>query len=136
MPARDASGLPDDITITELRAGADRVLLITGGAAHIGASSTAYAAEGKIRVDTSAVPGHKEYTLSADFARRAAEALRVTVTVIMGIHYDDLTPEQLGRVIQSAESKFSEYLSANCETAAALPAYRIANEPFSGEEVR
>lgn len=136
MSAREASTWPDDITITELRAGADRVLLITGGAAHIGASSTAYAAEGTVRGDTSAVPGHKEHTLSADFARRAAEALQATVTVVMGIHYDDLTPEQLGRVIQAAESKFSEYLSANCETAAVLPAYRIANEPFGGEDIR
>ncbi|RRJ67764.1 hypothetical protein EHV15_25345 [Paenibacillus oralis] len=100
----------DDIKLEAIPMGRDLLLTIGGGEVHIGAASTAYVAEEGIAVQTSAVPGHKEHTLSADFARRAAAALNRTVTVVMGIHYDDLSKAEILAVSQKASALLDEYL--------------------------
>ncbi|KFN08768.1 MAG: hypothetical protein E7L01_18625 [Paenibacillus macerans] len=100
----------DDIKLEAIPMGRDLLLTIGGGEVHIGAASTAYAAEGGVTVQTSAVPGHKEHTLSEDFARRAAAALNRTVTVVMGIHYDDLSKAEILAVSQKASALLDDYL--------------------------
>ncbi|MCM3702694.1 hypothetical protein [Paenibacillus macerans] len=100
----------DDIKLEAIPMGRDLLLTIGGGEVHIGAASTAYAAEEGIAVQTSAVPGHKEHTLSEDFARRAAAVLNRTVTVVMGIHYDDLSKAEILAVSQKASALLDEYL--------------------------
>ncbi|MUG23388.1 hypothetical protein GNQ08_13360 [Paenibacillus macerans] len=100
----------DDIKLEAIPMGRDLLLTIGGGEVHIGAASTAYAAEGGVAVQTSAVPGHKEHTLSEDFARRAAAALNRTVTVVMGIHYDDLSKAEILAVSQKASALLDDYL--------------------------
>lgn len=55
---------PDDIELSEITVGRDLLLLITGGVRHIGAASTAYMDGDNARVMTSAVPHHKEHTIS------------------------------------------------------------------------
>lgn len=100
----------NDIKLEAIPMGRDLLLTIGGGEVHIGAASTAYAAEEGIAVQTSAVPGHKEHTLSEDFARRAAAALNRTVTVVMGIHYDHLSKEEIVAVSQKASALLDDYL--------------------------
>ncbi|RUT36591.1 hypothetical protein EJP77_02580 [Paenibacillus zeisoli] len=91
--------------------GSDILLIITGGDAHIGAVSTAYASSGyPAEVHTAAVPGHKESLLSTDFALRASRWLNRTVTVIMGIHYSNLSSEQIEKVCQLAERELEFFL--------------------------
>ncbi|MEF2967217.1 aspartyl-phosphate phosphatase Spo0E family protein [Paenibacillus sp. M1] len=102
-----------DIKLKELQVGRDLLLVITGGAAHIGAASTAYNVNGAIEVQTSAVPGHKEHTLTEGLARRAAEELRRTVTVVMGIHYDHLSKEEILFISQQIDKLLEQYIAAN-----------------------
>ncbi|UQZ37744.1 hypothetical protein C2I18_28400 [Paenibacillus sp. PK3_47] len=90
--------------------GRDLLVLITGGVRHIGAASTAYAEDGNVKAQTSAVPHHKEHTISESIALKLASALGRTVTVVMGIHYDNLSREQIGRVVETVNSKVDEYL--------------------------
>lgn len=101
---------PDDIELSETLAGRDILLLITGGVRHIGAASTAYVDGDKIEVMTSALPHHKEHTLSEPIATRVAQTLHVTVTVVMGIHYDDLTKEGISEVVKIVNDKIDQYL--------------------------
>lgn len=101
---------PDDIELSEITVGRDLLLLITGGVRHIGAASTAYMDGGTARVMTSAVPHHKEHTISESVALRAAAALNRTVTVVMGIHYDNLTKEGIMEVVNIVNSKVDQYL--------------------------
>ncbi|WP_081949537.1 prenylated flavin chaperone LpdD [Paenibacillus durus] len=102
---------PGDILLSETAVGQDILLLITGGVRHIGAASTAYAGENGVSATTSAVPGHKEHTISESVAVKVAEALNRTVTVVMGIHYDDLSKEQIARVVEIVERKVEQYLA-------------------------
>lgn len=100
----------EDIKLEAVPVGRDLLLLITGGAVHIGAASTAYPVEAGTEVQTSAVPGHKEHTLSEEFARRAAAALQRTVTVVMGIHYDDLSKAEIEAISRQATDLLDQFL--------------------------
>ncbi|MBA9084014.1 hypothetical protein FHR92_000468 [Fontibacillus solani] len=100
----------DDITVRSLPMGRDLLIMVTGGEAHIGAASTAYYEDQELQVQTSIVPGHKEHTLSVEMARQAAKVLKRTVTLVMGIHYDNLTKEEIMKVSEIAESKFKDHL--------------------------
>lgn len=101
---------PEDLTVEREEIGKDVLFIVRGGKAHIGAVSTAYFEDGEIRVETTSLPGHKEYLLSEPAARRAAESLRRTATVVMGIHYDGITAEQIAEVSDTVSSLFEESL--------------------------
>ncbi|MNN18940.1 hypothetical protein D3C81_1321600 [compost metagenome] len=101
----------DDITVRSLPMGRDLLIMITGGEAHIGAASTAYYVDQEIQVQTSIVPGHKEHTLSVEMARQASRTLKRTVTLVMGIHYDNLTKEEIMKVSEITDSKFHDHLA-------------------------
>ncbi|MUG47497.1 hypothetical protein [Paenibacillus woosongensis] len=99
-----------DIALQEIAIGKDILLIVSGGERHIGASSTAYLNEGQMHVQTCAVPGHKEHVLSEGLAMRAAEMLSRTVTVVMGIHYDQLSREEISAISGHVSRLMEEYL--------------------------
>lgn len=100
----------DDINLQAIPAGRDLLLMVTGGEAHIGAASTAYASGEGVQVQTTVVPGHKEHVLTEGMAKRAAEALNRTVTVVMGIHYDDLSREEIHRISEITRALLEQWL--------------------------
>ncbi|WP_055108030.1 prenylated flavin chaperone LpdD [Paenibacillus ihumii] len=100
-----------DLSLQEIVLGRDVLLLVSGGERHIGASSTAYWVDGQVRVHTCAVPGHKEHLLSEALALRAAAALERTVTLIMGIHYEQLGRDEIGAVSLKAAALVDDYLT-------------------------
>ena len=98
-----------DIRICEM--GGDRVFLVTGGTAHIGATAMAYAGtEGGIRAEALAVPGHRERELAEELALQAASALGCTVTVAVGIHLDEPDRQQIADAVEEARAKMREVL--------------------------
>ncbi|AWV36763.1 hypothetical protein CD191_16370 [Paenibacillus odorifer] len=102
---------PEDIELKATAVGRDLLLLISGGVRHIGATSTAYLEGEQVKVLTSAVPHHKEHTICEPIAIRVAEALNKTVTVVMGIHYDNLTKEGIMEVVEIVNLKVNQYLA-------------------------
>lgn len=102
-----------EIRICEM--GGDRVFLVTGGTAHIGATAMAYiGAEGGVCADVLAAPGHRERELAEELAVQAASALRCTVAVSVGIHLDRPTRQQIDDVVEEARSKMREALRQAC----------------------
>lgn len=106
----------DDLSLEAVPVGRDLLLLITGGVAHIGAASTAYTEGGNVSVQTSAVPGHKEHVLTVELARMAAAALDKTVTVVMGIHYDGLTKQEIEIISERTFDLLNSYLLSQSGT--------------------
>lgn len=100
--------IPDDIKVERREVGRDTLLIVTGGAAHIGAVSTAYMEEGELRVQTCSMPGHKEHTLSEPAALHASRLLQRTVTVAMGIHYDCVSRAQIDEISAIVLRKLEE----------------------------
>lgn len=112
------------LTLEHIEIGRDTLIIIKGGDAHIGAVSTAYLTQVSpvtIEVETSAVPGHKEYLLSEKFARQSAMHLLRTVTVIIGIHFDGLQKDEIDVIVQTTENMLKTCLAgemrANIEEA-------------------
>lgn len=106
----------DDLSLEAVPVGRDLLLLITGGVAHIGAASTAYLEGDAVSIQTSAVPGHKEHVLSVELARTAAAALNRTVTVVMGIHYDNLTKKEIQIISERTFDLLNSYLQSQSGT--------------------
>ncbi|PZT53874.1 hypothetical protein [Paenibacillus silvae] len=99
------------IRLEIIEAGVDKVFLVTGGQAHIGAVSTFYVEQERVSGMTVHIPGHKEQELCERLARKAALQLKVTVTVIMGIHFDSITRMQIDEIVHTAEKLMDEQLS-------------------------
>ncbi|CAH1190937.1 MULTISPECIES: hypothetical protein [unclassified Paenibacillus] len=99
-----------------IQTGDDRVLLVTGGKAHIGAVATYYPDGERINGSVMHIPGHKEQELCERLARKAAQHLRTTVTVIMGIHYNGITRMQIDEIVQTAERLLDEHLNPSEHT--------------------
>lgn len=104
----------ETLTLDEIDVGRDKLIIIKGGDAHIGAVSTAYFEQKKpltIKVDTMSVPGHKEHLLTDTIARQCAEQLGQTVTVVMGIHFDNLSKSEIEDIVYMTEDLVDRFLT-------------------------
>lgn len=72
------------------------VTIFGGCSSHIGCVSVAEA-DGSLQ--SIAIPGHKEQVVSERWARALAKKHKCRTAVTCGIHYDDLTKEELAQVI-------------------------------------
>lgn len=96
--------------------GEDIVFMVTGGSAHIGASSTARLLEdGAVRTETYELPGHREGPLADKLAAMAAKALGRTAVVVIGIHLDNPTHDEIEAVVEEAQSAMKETVQGMLE---------------------
>lgn len=100
----------NSVRLQVIEAGEDKVFMLTGGRSHIGAVATFYPDRERVNGATVHIPGHKEQELCERLARRASLYLKVTVTVIMGIHFDAITRMQIDEIVQTAEKLLDEEL--------------------------
>ncbi|MDR2821224.1 MAG: hypothetical protein LBB60_11930 [Desulfovibrio sp.] len=98
------------LTLRLFRTGNDVQILLDGGHAHIGV--VALAAPGKNASGHLDVPSHREGELASRMARRVANALCCTVCVSAGIHYENISKEEIRTVEQLADT-----LTRRCVTA-------------------
>jgi len=107
---------PYHIQIHTYPMGEDRVFLITGGKAHIGASAIAYWNQGKVVGYVHELPHHKEGELSLECAKLASHVLETTCSVLIGIHLDHATKEQIDEIVhyvrESMKKKVEELKEA------------------------
>lgn len=80
--------------------GKDWLLVISGGAAHVGAVALAAARDGG-GVDTrvAAAGRHREGPLAEECAAMIAQATGRTCAVVAGIHQDEATPEEIAQIV-------------------------------------
>ncbi|HZG17618.1 MAG TPA: hypothetical protein VE710_21760 [Candidatus Bathyarchaeia archaeon] len=91
------------ININTIHLGGDYLICVTGGSAHIGAVVTAYREQTEIRIQKQVIPGHHEAELAAQIATRACTMLGGTITVVMGIHIDNATKEEIREIVYWVE---------------------------------
>jgi hypothetical protein len=99
------------VEIRILFMGEDVVFLITGGRAHFGAVATAYVTGGTVaRVDVLSLPCHKEGELAAELGEKASLALGRTVAVLVGIHLDHPSRQDIKDIVAEAKRKMKQIL--------------------------
>lgn len=91
--------------------GPDVLVILWGGAAHIGALGMA-APRPSLR-DPAAVsatssvftfPGHKEDVLAKSLSEALAAQLNRKVVVVAGIHWDNARPEEIGSIVAACDA--------------------------------
>ena len=99
-------GFPIRCTATRLDEGLH--VLITGGIkTHIGAVSICRPEE---EPETKFFPGHKDQFVSAFWAEALANKLGEPTCVVCGIHYDDISKEQITQIMTVTDKLLSRLL--------------------------
>lgn len=79
--------------------GRDFLLLVTGGEAHVGAVAVLDGREVDGRAVVTEMPGHREGPLAGECAEILARASGRTVAVVVGIHQDNATGEEISAIV-------------------------------------
>ncbi|MFW9799746.1 MAG: hypothetical protein ACFFD9_04885 [Candidatus Thorarchaeota archaeon] len=98
--------------------GNDLLVAIYGGDEHhIGGVSVAYPTRSHYRnattisVNSITLPGHKDYVVSNSTAEKVCKSLEKPIVVIVGIHYDAATSEEIEQIIQTVDELTEEVIS-------------------------
>ena len=101
------------VSMSVNRIGEDLIVCLFNEAGHIGAAAVADYNEKENRASVSVITrsGHREDMLASDAARRLCKAVRRPVCVIAGIHLDDITKEEIAKILENCEKLISVYLN-------------------------
>ena len=91
--------------------GRDLQVVLSGGAAHLGAVALA-APDKTSETAVFVLPGHREDQLARRMARRMADVLKRAVCVSAGVHYDDISKEEIAAVERMADALTERCLTA------------------------
>ncbi len=98
---------PCTLTATAEWLGSDLLVALTGGAAHIGSISSTAPGE---PLHTLEYPHHKDATLGNRFAQALQKELGCKVTVVCGVHVDELDRQGIEEILQAGEGLLAQLL--------------------------
>ncbi len=107
-PFKDSS-----IRLRYLHLGNDLQVIISGGKEHIGAVALAVCRDsetGQADASQISVEGHREDELVRTAALHLSETLCCTVVVSAGIHFDNLTKSEIGKIVKTVDEMISELI--------------------------
>ena len=87
--------------------GADVLILLTGGTAHIGC--TAVGDDGRLSIYTARE--HRDDALAIPLARKVSAAFHCVCTVCAGFHLDDIDREQIRQVMANGEEGIRQIMA-------------------------
>lgn len=98
--------------------GRDVVVVVGGGTKyHTGAVAAAISlpslkdpAKNTTTASTLSIPGHKEDQIAREAALRLARTLETTVTVAVGIHVDDASPDEIRLMVGNFSALINEIM--------------------------
>ncbi len=88
--------------------GRDFLVLITGGAAHIGAVGVCDGRISCAEVGVVQVPGHREGPLATEAAEILAGAAGRTCTAVVGIHQDNASADEIDQIVANVRVGLSQ----------------------------
>ena len=102
-----------EIILEAKKIGDDYLLTLTGGKEHVGAVSVGYFDEKSQRASSSVVtiPGHREEQLALQGARQVSRATKKTTVFIVGMHQDNISPEEIKDIVSTAEEMIADFIS-------------------------
>ena len=99
----------------ELRArpiGPDWLVEITGGAAHIGAVGVGCPLGVRASASVISLPEHRDDRMAHHAAERISAALGCNCAVVAGVHFDDITPEEIQDTLKLYEDVLQAFLDS------------------------
>ena len=101
------------VNVTVNRMGSDLVVRIYNQNAHIGAVAIGEYDYEHARASVSVITrlGHKDDALAGEAAYLLSKSIRGPVCVIAGVHLDDITREEIDKILANARTAISEIIS-------------------------
>ena len=88
--------------------GKDLVVIISGGKGHIGAVASGTNCGGLAISSVLTTPGHRDDRIAKDAAERISKKLGCSCAVVAGVHYDDITAQEIKDVLAISSSLVEE----------------------------
>ncbi len=106
-----------------IKTGKDFVIVIGGGEKHIGAVGISFPTESIITGDTTittsviTLPSHKEDVVVKMFSEKVSKALNIKVVVVAGIHFDNISKNDIEKILKCCERLCEKVIKSTCEDA-------------------
>lgn len=102
-----------EIVLDAKKVGEDYLLTLTGGEEHVGAVAVGLFDEKSQRSSSSVItmPGHREEYLALDGARQVSRATRKTSVLVVGIHQDNISPEEIRDIVSAAGEMVESFIA-------------------------
>lgn len=93
--------------------GDDYLLTLTGGEEHAGAVAVGLFDEKSQRASSSVIclPGHRDEQIALQGARHVSKATRKTAVLIVGIHFEDITPEEIRDIVSVSGEMVKSFIT-------------------------
>ena len=100
------------VDLNSFEMGDDLVLMLTGGnKPHIGAVALAIPYKQTSSASLLSVYGHKDGEIAKPLAEKVSKEIKKTVIVIVGIHLDNATKEDIEKLINNSNSEVEKFLN-------------------------
>lgn len=103
------------ISLKAVDVGGDLLVTITGGKAHIGATAVGIKTEDVATSSVITTPAHREDRVVKGAAEKLAKKLDKTVVVVSGIHYDNITKEEIEETLRLCEEMVDALAGELCK---------------------
>jgi hypothetical protein len=102
-----------EIMLDAKKIGEDYLLTLTGGEEHVGAVAIGLFDEKSQRASSSVVtmPGHREEYLALHGARQVSRATRKTSVFVVGIHQDNISPEEIRDIVSASGEMVKSFIA-------------------------
>jgi len=97
-----------EVRLKAFRVGKDLVVVIDGGRGHIGAVAAGTGCGGMAVSSVLTTPGHRDDRIAKDAAERISKRLACNCAVIAGVHYDNITPQEIKDVLNLSNELVDE----------------------------
>ena len=99
------------VDLNSFEMGDDLVIMLTGGnKPHIGAVALAIPYKQTSSASLLSVYGHKDGEIAKPLAEKVSKVSKKTVVVIVGIHLDNATKEDIQKVIYNSNNEVDKFL--------------------------
>ncbi len=103
------------VSLKAVDVGDDLLVTITGGKAHIGATAVGIKSEGVATSSVITTPAHREDRVVKDAAEKLAKKLDKTVVIVAGIHYDNITKEEIVETLRLCDELVAALAGELCK---------------------
>jgi gallate decarboxylase subunit D len=97
-----------EVRLNAIPVGNDLVVVIDGGRGHIGAVGAGTNCGGLAVSSVLTVPGHRDDRIAKDAAERISKKLGCNCAVVAGVHYDNITAQEIKDVLIISSSLVDE----------------------------
>jgi hypothetical protein len=97
-----------EVRLRAIWTGGDLVVIIDGGQGHIGAVAAGSNCGGMAVSSVLTTPGHRDDRIAKDAAERISKKIGCNCAVVAGVHYDQITPQEIKDVFILSSSLVEE----------------------------